>query len=326
METSDILYYTDRRKAPMNPSPKKRHFCHLTLFEILAVLTAAGIPIALGIYTAISSEQQRDQAERTREFDLKQAAEVRQHQLYDKFLTDMYTLEKDGYLDDDDYPWIYANAYHRAAHRQWDAIRKGDVLQFLKERKLIGNTRSIGMDSFAKQSKDIIQLNRLNFDQICLKSQTNSLNSLDMTSILFDEVSMMNSRFLFVNLDQTSFNHARVNQTIFDSSTLISAVFDGTELYQTDFRRSDLSGTRFINVDLTTAKLTAEQLRQAIFINTRLPNGTFIRSTTTTTTTTTVRFTTEESKKTGLLAKSDEIFFFLLVLDTTMYRSKLILA
>jgi hypothetical protein len=144
---------------------KKRAFCHLTFNEILTILCAAAIPIALGIYTGISTEQQRRQANETRQFDLQQAAELRQQVLYDKFLTDMYNLDKDGHLDDEKTPWVFANAYHRAAHRQWDAIRKADVLQFLKERQLIGKTGWTRKRSIMP-SNDTIRLNELNFDNV----------------------------------------------------------------------------------------------------------------------------------------------------------------
>jgi uncharacterized protein YjbI with pentapeptide repeats len=126
-------------------------------------------------------------------------------------------------------------------------------------------------------------LNKLNFDNIYLTSQTGSLNQLDLKYISFDEVSMINSRFLFVDLNEATFYRARLNHVKFDDSSLVDAIFDRTQLQEANFGNSNLKGTRFLNVDLFTAKLTQEQIEQAIFYNTRLPNGTLIKSTTTST-------------------------------------------
>ncbi|CAF1381521.1 unnamed protein product [Adineta steineri] len=123
----------------------KRAFWHFTFKDILTILCSAAIPIALAIYTTIGSQQQKREAEKTRqfdlaqaekirEFDLQQSRELRQQTLYDGFLNNIYKLDKDGYLNDTKNPWAFANAYYRAAHRQWDTIRKADVLQFLKEK------------------------------------------------------------------------------------------------------------------------------------------------------------------------------------------------
>ncbi|CAF1561280.1 unnamed protein product, partial [Adineta ricciae] len=111
----------------------KRAFCHFTLKDILSIMSSVAIPIALAIYTSIGSEQQKQQAEKKQKFDFEQSRELRQQTLYDEFLNNIYKLDKDGYLNDTKNPWAFANAYYRAAHRQWDTIRKGDVLQFLKE-------------------------------------------------------------------------------------------------------------------------------------------------------------------------------------------------
>jgi hypothetical protein len=136
METSNIdrIHYSSANHQAMLTKTKRYTFCRLTLNEILSIICAASIPIALGIYTGITTGQEREAAEQRREFDLKEATELRQQTLYDKFLNDIYMLDKDGHLNDDQNPWAFANAYHRSAHRQWDTVRKADVVQFLKEK------------------------------------------------------------------------------------------------------------------------------------------------------------------------------------------------
>ncbi|CAF4403671.1 unnamed protein product, partial [Adineta steineri] len=74
----------------------KRLFWHFTFKDILAIISSVAIPIALAIYTSISSEQQKQQAEKKQQFDFEQSRELRQQLLYDGFLNSIYKLEKDG--------------------------------------------------------------------------------------------------------------------------------------------------------------------------------------------------------------------------------------
>ena len=279
MEVSTSIYDFDRNHPAVMQDTKERPFWYLTFNEILTIICAASIPIALGIYTGVTSGQQQQQAEQRRLFDFNQAEELRQQTLYDKFLNDMYMLHKDGHLEEEVNPWVFANAYHRVAHRQWDAQRKADALQFLVERGLIGSNK-LSRTRATKQTNDTIRLNELNFDDVYLTSQTNSLNLLDLRHVSFDQVSMVKTRFKFVNLDETSFNWARLNDARFDDSSLVYATFDSTELHRTYFGHSNLNGTRFLNTNMTTSILTPYQIQQAIFINTTLPNGTFVQPTT----------------------------------------------
>ena len=277
METS-----TDTNHRTAMTCTKKDTYWYLTLNEILTILCTASIPIALDIYTGITTAQQQKQAEQTREFDLNHAAELRQQTLYDKFITDIYNLDKDGYLNHSNVPWAFANAFYRAAHREWDTVRKADVLQFLVDKRLVG------INVFSRQSTDCLStaricLDELNFDNIQLTSQTGSLNPLNLRYVAFDHVSMINARFTFVNLDDASFKYARLNYAKFNHSSFGNATFDSTELRGTNFGDSDLTGTRFLNVNLTTTILTQMQIEQAYFFNTTLPNGTAVEVTKTTT-------------------------------------------
>ncbi|CAF1370508.1 unnamed protein product [Adineta steineri] len=262
----------------------KRAFWHFTFKDILTILCSAAIPIALAIYTAIGSQQQKreaektrqfdlEQAEKIREFDLQQSAELRQQTLYDEFLNNIYKLDKDDYLNDTKHPWAFANAYYRAAHRQWDTVRKADVLQFLKEKQLIGRNnctngcRTTNLD-------DIIRLNELDFDNVHLESQTGTLHQLNLQCVSFDQVSMSNAVFSFASLNGVSFDGARLDNVKFDGSSLRCADFNG----------ANLTGAHFSNSDMTGAKLTEDQIKQAYFHNVIMPNGEKSETTSSTTT------------------------------------------
>ncbi|CAF0798510.1 unnamed protein product [Adineta steineri] len=250
----------------------KRAFWHFTLKDILTIISSVAIPIALAIYSAIGSQQQKREAEKTRQFDLEQAEKLRQRTLYDEFLNNIYKLDKDDYLSDTKNPWAFANAYYRAAHRQWDTIRKADVLQFLKEKQLIGrNNCSNGCRT--TNLNDIIRLNKLNFDNVHLASETGVLNQLDLECVSFDQVSMSNAVFSFASLNGVSFDGGRLDKVKFDDSSLLCASFNGVNLSGVDFGNSDLAGAHFSNTDLSGAKITEDQIKQAYFHNVTMPNG-----------------------------------------------------
>ncbi|CAF1484388.1 unnamed protein product [Adineta steineri] len=250
----------------------KRAFCHFTLKDILSIISSVAIPIALAIYTTIGSQQQKQQAEKKQKFDFEQSRELRQRALYDEFLNNIYKLDKDGYLNDTKNPWAFANAYYRAAHRQWDTIRKGDVLQFLKEQQLIGrNNCTNGCKT--TNVDDIIRLNELSFDKVHLTSETGILNKLNLQCVSFDQVSMSNAVFSSVSLNGVSFDGGRLNSVKFDGSSFRCASFNGVNLSGADFGNSDLTGAHFSNSDLSGAKITEDQINQASFENVIMPNG-----------------------------------------------------
>ncbi|CAF3947884.1 unnamed protein product [Adineta steineri] len=250
----------------------KRSFWNFTLKDILSIISSVAIPIALAIYTAIGSQQQKQQAEKKQKFDFEQSTQLRQQTLYDEFLNNIYKLDKDGYLDDTKNPWAFANAYYRAAHRQWDAIRKADIIQFFKEKQLIGrNNCSNGCRT--TKLDDIIRLNELNFNNVHLASETGILNKLNLQCVSFDQVSMSNAVFSFASLNGVSFDGGRLDNVKFDSSSLLCASFNGTNLSGADFGNSDLTGTYFSNSDLSGAKITEDQIKQASFYNVIMPNG-----------------------------------------------------
>ncbi|CAF1276551.1 unnamed protein product, partial [Adineta steineri] len=227
----------------------------------------------LAIYTSIGSAQQKQQAEKKQQFDFAQSKELRQQTLYDEFINNIYKLDKDGYLNDIKNPWAFANAYYRAAHRQWDTIRKADVIQFLKEKQLIGRNNCTNGCKTTKLD-DIIRLSELNFDKVHLVSETGILNKLNLQCTSFEQVSMSNAEFTSVNLNGVSFDGARLDKAKFVDSSLLCASFIG----------ANLTGAHFSNSDLSGVQMTEDQIKQAYFYNVTMPNGKKSEATSATTT------------------------------------------
>ena len=272
---------------PLNEETQtKRSRCYsLTLKECLALLIGTAIPVAIGIYTAITNEQIEQSAKRAadeqRAFDLKQAAAAYQQKLYKNFLDAVYTLHKDGELNHSADPWAFANARYRAVHHDFDTIRKAQVLQFLKQKQMIGRRNCIsGCES--KNIRDTITLSGLNFDNLSFISETDSLYQLNLSCVPFDQVSMRNVRFSHVNLNGATFTDSRLGGAQFEDSSLNCSSFNSVELVEVDFSRSTLYNARFNNSNLFKAKLTAQQREQARFENVTMPDGTMSESYTTT--------------------------------------------
>ncbi len=265
-------------------SKKKLPFFKITLKECLALFIGTAIPVAIGIYTSVNNEQmqksaklaaeeqQRIAAER-RAFDLKRATELYQQQVYKDFLDAMYTLDKDGKLNDSAEPWAFANARYRAAHREFDAVRKVQALLFLKEKELIGRQKCTRTTCEEKNTTDVINLTGLSFDGLNLTSETGNLSRVDLSCVEFDRVSMINAIFSHANLNGVVFKNSRLNGAKFKDSSFNCSKIINTELDGTDFDHSNLNGILFNNVDLSTTTLTQEQKQVARFENVISSNG-----------------------------------------------------
>ena len=236
-------------------------FFELNCNDILTILCAAAVPIALGIYTAITYQQEQEQQQKMQQLSLNQSAELRRDKIYDNFLKNVYNLDKNRYLEENKDPWAFANAYYRAAHRQLDPTRKGDVLQFLKERQLIGRNNCTETCGY-KPIPDIIRLNELSFDDMELSSQTGTLTRLNLKCVSFDQVSMNNVKFVFANLDGGSFIKSRLVNVDFGNSSLRCVNFNGTEFENVNFGESDLTGAYIDKKIIPTLGLTEEQKEQ----------------------------------------------------------------
>jgi hypothetical protein len=281
----------------INEPTKKSPFLRITLKEILTLFIGTAIPVAIGIYTSVTNEQMHKSAKLAADeqqriaterqaFDLKRAAELYQQQIYKDFLDAMYTLDKDGKLNDSAEPWAFANARYRAAHREFDAIRKGQALLFLKERQLIGRQKCItGCEE--KNRTDIINLAGLSFDSLNLISETGNLSRLDLSCVEFDRVSMINAIFSYTNLNGVVLKNSRLNGVKFKDSSFNCSKIINTELHGTDFDNSNLNGALFNNVDLSTTTLTQEQKLMARFENVIWSHETKITDIATTSTITT---------------------------------------
>ena len=268
----------------------KQSYFKLTFHQLLSILVAAAVPVVIAIYTGLLTYQQTKAADERRDFDLKQAKELQQQHLFNNFIGDMYQLHKDDELNDTKKPWAFTNVRFRALHRQIDELRKMYVLKFLKEKELIGrNQCETGCEK--RLLNDIIRLSELNFAGVRLSSETGILNKLNFKCIEFDHVSLAGAIFENVDLSGAVFDYSQLNGVQFEHSSFACATFDGTHLKDTDFGDSNLDSALFANVDLSATKLTAHQLQQATFINTRMPNGTMSNESTAVSSTTSTKST-----------------------------------
>ena len=246
---------TDRRQ--------RYRFCQLSLKDLLALLFGAAVPLGLAIYTIVIAEQKK-----------RLAGELRQQRIYDEFLDDIYKLNKLTSPNESNETWIFMNARYLAAHRQWDSIRKQNALQFLKEKRFIG--ANVCRDSINSDGKivDIINLERLNFDGIVLESSKTGFYRLDMTGIVFHQVSLSRVKFNSIDLRCAEFHLCRLTGASFGNASLVSVIFNETQLNDTDFGNADLHDAKFYGIDLRKTLISPSQINEANFFNCTMPNGT----------------------------------------------------
>ena len=266
--------------AVEKPRPKSRGWMR-TLSEVIKLLMEIALPVAVGVYTAVSSEQvnksanvaaseQHRIAVSRQDFDMDRSNKAYQQQLFKEFLDTVYTFHKDGELNDSANPWPFANARYRAVHPEFDADRKGQALLFFKEKRMIGRRVCItGCEE--KNRDDIIRLEGLKFDQINLNSEIGSLSLLNLGCIRFDRISLINASFANVDLKGVSFSNARLTGAKFTHISANCTRFDNMDLYGVDFGQSNLSGVVFSNSNLSTVNLTATQKAEASFFNVIMP-------------------------------------------------------
>ena len=229
--------------------PVKPRYCHLTLKDLLSILIEITIPVAIGVYGAVTNDQvqksarlvadkqERITAER-RVFDTKRATNLHQQQLYKDFLDAIYLLHKDGELNDSINPWAFANARYCAVHREFDGVRKVQALLFLEEKQLIGRRTCItGCE--ARDVEDVIRLNGMSFDNLNLVSETEGLNALNLSCIQFDGILMINASFSQANLNGVTFIDSRLNGAKFKEISFYCTRFENTGVDGVDFGSSN---------------------------------------------------------------------------------------
>ena len=250
----------------MYSDKNRRSFWNLTLKDILILICSAAVPLGLALYTSNMQKAREEADEYGRQLDSLKAEDARQQALYDRFLHHIYKLDKNGDLAENQTPWAFANAYYRAANRQWNAERKGDALQFLREHALIGRS-DCSTGCRGSTLPDIIRVDELSLEYVKLISQTGNLNHLKLDCINFGRITCNHAIFSHVSLNGALFDGGRGHAVQFQESSLRCARFTGVDLQGVDFGDSDLSGTVFSNVNLLNAKFTEEQLKQAKFEN-----------------------------------------------------------
>ena len=258
------------RVSPYQATDQNKQQCRffqISFKDLLTILFSAILPLVIAIHTIVVTEQENQLA-----------AELRQQEIYDEFLNNIYKLHKHGELDERANPWIFANAHYQSAHRQWDLTRKQYSLQFLKEKRLIGRgivcrINESGSITGFERKKDIINLTKMNFDGIILASSTENLYPLDMKGVIFDQVSMVGVKFSSINLDCAEFHRSHLNGASFENASLASALFNASEVHGVNFGNANMAGARFYSTDLRQAHLSTIQVRQSKFYNCLMPKG-----------------------------------------------------
>lgn len=261
-------------------------------FNWIRLFMSALLPLIFGIFTIIFSLQQDKIAHINREHDEALVSESRMQTVYDSYVDEVSRLLLSRNFNRSDSSYLKAiRVKTLGSLRQLDAERKREIIIFLYENELIRNDKYSVDELIALDNGDVTEVDFVHSTTFKCR-----LNNLYLSNILgsgmtfynchlrdvdFSGASMIRTTFnssilsfgKFINADLTEsiFEGNNMQKVNFSSATLTRMKFGNSVLKKVDFTNADLIGSD-LNVD-TLTNLSSENLN--VFINTRLPNGTF---------------------------------------------------
>jgi uncharacterized protein YjbI with pentapeptide repeats len=155
---------------------------------------------------------------------------------------------------------IVARAITLSALRELDGQRRGQLIDFLIEAKLIDGKVSG------------IELSNAELSGVTLRGRRIQ-NAVIVWGFL-DGADFRGSDFSGANLTSSKFRKADLRATRFESVNLRQAVFDGADLRGAFLRSASLDQASFENANLQGAKVDSKALQSVYLCNTTLPDGT----------------------------------------------------
>jgi uncharacterized protein YjbI with pentapeptide repeats len=254
---------------------------HLSKFQLIKLLTSLALPLAVALFTLITTIQNRQIAEQNREQDLKQAEDEQRQNVFVSYINDIshYRDKYSSNLTNNLDKLLYIRTKTLTVLRKLDNERKKYVFLFLKE-------------SFLLSADEQSLLVEANFNGIRLNQYDCYFKHTTFLGIYFENVSFTNCVFENVTFRYVYFHRANLTNSIFYLSqfyacqmdyvnfqqTIISeSIFDRSLLSYADFRHVKFDFTKFNNVNFTKAIFsdTSIQMKNTKITNSLLWNQTF---------------------------------------------------
>ncbi|CAF1053494.1 unnamed protein product [Adineta steineri] len=251
-------------------------------FHCIKLLMSACLPIILGVFTLIYTIQQNQIAKDNRLQDERQANEIRQQNIYDKYLEDITKYKSDGNINLEIIRLKTLNAFS-----QLDIQRKRSIILFLydigfihrntteKERLRLDGADLTGV-KFIRSSTFHCQLDNIYLSGILASNII--FSHCRMWYANFDQALLINAQFINCSMSYSSFVSADISQAKFIGEANNAERIDFSnskliEMYMSlPMRNANLTNTDTFNSQII---FSYNASRVNYFLNTRLPNGTF---------------------------------------------------
>jgi uncharacterized protein YjbI with pentapeptide repeats len=261
--------------------PGKALWDWLQLLIIPAVLVVGGFLLN---YTINRNEQKatqlRDQTERDIAMDNQREDLL---QAYLSKMSDLLLKERLRYSDFDDEVRHIARSYTLTVLRRLDPIRKGSLLLFLYESRLIyrpggmysqeGEIILLGDADLSYSDLNHANLHEINLMGADLRNANLSHSILQRAELMEANLSMANLSGVFLgeaDLLTTNLSHANLND-----ANLGQAFLKEANLRNANLSGASLNGADLTEADLTEAEVTSEQLNEAKSLKgATMPDGT----------------------------------------------------
>ena len=253
-----------------------------TKLEWIKLLTSFAVPLTIGIFTLVTSLQNRHIARQERDQDRRQAEDEQRETVYVSYINDISRFRDAniGNLTRNLDKLIYIRSKTLAALRTLDVERKKNILFFLKDSLLLSAEETSVL--FQADFNGIrIEGDQCKFsDVIFFGAHFNDVffRHCLFENVIFREISFRASDFTRSTFIHTQFIRCEMDEVNFHEAILSGSKFDGCSLGRADFTRVQFDSTVFTNVNLSAASVSSLHPMDFVEVkNSILPNGSFSR-------------------------------------------------
>lgn len=253
-----------------------------TKLEWIKLLTSFAVPLTIGIFTLVTSLQNRHIARQERDQDTRQAEDEQRETVYVSYINDISRFRDANIVNLTRNPdkLIYIRSKTLAALRTLDVERKKNILLFLKDSLLL-SAEETSVLSQADFNRIRIEGDKCRFsDVIFFGAYFNGVffRHCLFEHVIFREISFRASDFTGSTFINTQFIRCEMNEVNFHEAILSGSKFDGSSLGRADFTRVKFDSITFSNVNLSAALVISLDSMDFVEVkNSILPNGSFSR-------------------------------------------------
>ncbi|CAF1428622.1 unnamed protein product [Didymodactylos carnosus] len=254
-----------------------------SFLKLTKLLCSALIPIMIAVFTIVVTLQERDLANRQRDYDERQADNEQQEDIFKIYIQDISKVlqtqpDNRGISTQN---LLFIRTQTLTALRKLDSKRRTYVFLFLYESKLIQSPTKLDLtgadftnihcDGITKNTLKDLHLPGVDLSHSCfINCYIDGTNFAD--SIMLD-IKFTNSVIIL-----TTFKSCLMDRADFRNGKMFYNTFNSASLAYSDFSNIiDIKENNFTNVNLTGTKVTYKNLlyENNTFHNSIMPNGTY---------------------------------------------------